>query len=240
MLTCDHASRRIPRALGTLGLTATELCSHIAWDIGAARVAALLSERLDATLVVQNYSRLVIDCNRLPSAADSIPVQSESVRISANERLAQEDIDARRSEIFVPYHAGLTAALDRRRRESRGTLLIAIHSFTPTYHGISRPWQIGVMYRHDRRLAHALLEQLCRDQQLCVGDNLPYAIEEECDYSLPLHGEGRGIPHVGIEIRQDLIADATGQARWAQRLAQWLTQAADLLGASDLRLALSR
>jgi predicted N-formylglutamate amidohydrolase len=229
LLVCDHASRRIPQALGNLGLSEIERASHIAWDIGAAGVARMLAERLDATLILQNYSRLVIDCNRPLAAPDSIPSLSEWVQISANEHLAETDIAARRSEIFEPYHAALRALLDQRQRDRRRTVLIAVHSFAPTYRGESRPWHIGVMYRKDGLLAPAALKLLRRDERLIVGDKEPYAIEDESDYTIPEHGEARGIEHVGFEIRQDLIADEAGQKTWAGRLASLLKQAREML-----------
>ncbi len=229
ILACDHASRQIPRTLGTLGLSETELSSHIAWDIGAAGVARLLAERLDATLIMQNYSRLVIDCNRPPAASDSIPSRTEWGQISGNEHLSPAEIVARTGEIFTPYHDELRTILDQRQRDRRQTLLVAVHSFTPTYRGESRPWHIGVMYRHDARLAAALLKLLRKDERLQVGDNEPYAIDDDSDYTLPLHGESRGIAHVGLEIRQDLIADEAGQKTWAGRLASLLKQAAGML-----------
>ncbi|MFL6551071.1 MAG: N-formylglutamate amidohydrolase [Povalibacter sp.] len=228
VLTCDHASARIPKALGTLGLSHTELSSHIAWDIGALRVAQLLSERLDATLIMQNYSRLVVDCNRLPTAADSIPLRSEWVDIKGNEHLDDTAIAARRAEIFTPYHDALVSLLEQRQRDRRKTLLIAIHSFTPTYLNVSRPWSVGVMYRKDARLAKALLPLLRKDKRMEVGDNQPYGIED-ADYGLPVYGESRGLPHIGIEIRNDLIADEAGQKTWAGRLSSLLKQASELM-----------
>jgi predicted N-formylglutamate amidohydrolase len=228
VLTCDHASDRIPHALGTLGLSHTELQSHIAWDIGVARVAQMLSERLDATLILQNYSRLVVDCNRQLTAKDSIPERSEWVDIKGNERLDAVAIAMRQDEIFTPYHSAMQSIFDQRQRDRRRTIMIAMHSFTPTYLNVSRPWSIGVMYRNDARMATALLQQLKRDKRMEVGDNQPYPIDET-DYGLVVYGEARGIPHVGIEIRQDLIIDEAGQKTWAGRLASQLKQAADLL-----------
>jgi predicted N-formylglutamate amidohydrolase len=223
---CDHASRRIPEILGSLGLDEIELSSHIAWDIGAAGVARRLSALLDAALVLQNYSRLVIDCNRPLGAVSSIPVQSEYARIDMNAGLAPAAVADRVAEIFTPYHAGLAACLDERRDAGRRTLLVAVHSFTPVYLARPRPWKLGLMYRHERRLGVALLQALREDPELPVGDNEPYAISDATDYTLPTHGEARRLLHVGIEIRQDLIADESGQQTWAERLAQKLTQAA--------------
>jgi len=222
LLVCDHASRLIPQSLGSLGLDDTQRASHIAWDIGAAGVAKHLSTALDATLLLQSYSRLVIDCNRPPGSATSIPTRSEYVRIAANEGLTTADAAARVAEIFTPYHAAISTVLEQRRAAGTRTLLVAIHSFTPVYLGQTRPWKIGLMYRKDLRLGRALLELLRQDNSLHAGENEPYAMTDETDYTIPVHGEARGLPHVGIEIRQDLIADMHGQQEWATRLAYLL------------------
>ena len=222
LLVCDHASRVVPNSLGSLGLDDTQLASHIAWDIGAAGVAKQLSTALDATLLLQSYSRLVVDCNRPPGSATSIPTRSEHVRIAANEGLTAADAAARVAEIFAPYHAALSAILEQRRVAGTRTLMVCIHSFTPVYLGQARPWKTGLMYRKDLRLGRALLELLRQDKGLHAGENEPYAISDDTDYTIPVHGEARGIPHVGIEIRQDLIADMHGQQEWATRLAHLL------------------
>lgn len=226
LLACDHASNRIPRSLGSLGLSAAQLASHAAWDIGAAGVARRLAELLNATVALQNYSRLVIDCNRPPGSASSIAVRSEYLQIAANEGLTPGAVAERVNAIFRPYHDGLSAVLDRRGRAGRQTLLVAMHSFTPVYHGQPRPWHVGLMFRRDRRLGQALLELLRREPELQVGDQEPYAITDDTDYTIPVHAEARQLAHVGIEIRQDLIADQGGQQAWAARLAPLLTRAA--------------
>ena len=231
VLACDHAGRDIPQALDALGLSETELASHIAWDIGSAGVARRLAERLDATLVLQPYSRLVIDCNRAPGSPESILERSEWTHISRNENLAEAEVEARTREIFQPYHDALRDILDARQRQRRQTILVSVHSFTPSYRGAARPWHIGIMYHRDARLASELLRLLRRDERLPVGDNEPYSISDETDYTIPVHGEARGIPHVALEIRQDLIADEAGQATWAGRLAKLLKQASETLGA---------
>jgi len=231
VLACDHAGRDIPQSLESLGLSETELASHIAWDIGAAGVARRLAERLDATLVLQPYSRLVIDCNRAPGSPESIVDRSEWTHISRNENLAEAEVEARTRVIFQPYHDALRDILDARQRQRRQTVLVSVHSFTPSYRGAARPWHIGIMYHRDARLASELLRLLRRDERLPVGDNEPYSISDETDYTIPIHGEARGIPHVALEIRQDLIADEAGQATWAGRLAKLLKQASETLGA---------
>ncbi len=229
VLACDHASRRIPKSLGTLGLSAADLTTHIAWDIGAARVAEHMAAELDATLILQGYSRLVIDCNRPPGAPTSIPPRSERTGIPGNVDVTLEQATARRDEIFEPYHHALRVILDERKQQGRRTLLVAVHSFTPVYHGVERPWHVGLMYRHDARMADMLIRLLRQDAGLTVGDNEPYAITDATDYTLPIHGESRGIAHAGIETRQDLIASARGQKEWGERLAVCLAKAAALL-----------
>ena len=225
LLTADHAGRLIPRRLGRLGLPDSELLRHIAWDIGIAGVTEHLSQALDATAVLQTYSRLVIDCNRDPSVASSIPEVSETTTIPGNLALSAADRAARVRDIFAPYHARIEALLDARARAERRTVLVAMHSFTPVFKGESRAVQVGVLFNHDARLASALLELLRAEGDLVVGENAPYAVSDTSDYGVPVHGEKRGLPHVEIEIRQDLIADASGQAAWASRFARLLPAA---------------
>jgi predicted N-formylglutamate amidohydrolase len=195
---------------------------HIAWDIGIAGVTERLSKALDATAVLQAYSRLVIDCNRQPGWASSLPTISELTVIPGNERITSAEREARRREIFLPYHERIAELLDRRSAPGRRTVLIAMHSFTPVFKGEPRNIEIGILYNRDARLANILLDLLRAEGGLTVGDNAPYAITDASDYTVPVHGEGRGLPHVEIEIRQDLIGDELGQAAWAARLARWL------------------
>ncbi|MCP9625469.1 N-formylglutamate amidohydrolase [Rhodopseudomonas palustris] len=223
VLVCDHYGRQIPAQLGDLGLPASELTRHIAWDIGIAGVAERLSDALGAHLVAQRYSRLVIDCNRPPSAESSIPLVSEITTIPGNDGLTREQAEERRRLIFQPYHDRIDAVLDARRASGRPTVLLSLHSFTPVYHGVARPWQIGTLYHRDTVLPPLLLAELRREDGLVVGDNQPYAVADGTDYSIPVHGEARGLINSGIEIRQDQIADEAGQAAWAERLARVLT-----------------
>ncbi len=230
-LACDHAGNRIPRSLGTLGLEARHLERHIAWDIGAAAVAQGLSARLDAPLVLQNYSRLVIDCNRAPQAADSIAAFSEDTPVPGNRELAPGEAEARVRAVFDPYHDAIARLLDARAAAGRASVLVAVHSFTPVYNGDARPWHLGVLYNRDGRFAAALLDLLAGDGDLCVGDNEPYANDDESDYTIPVHGERRGLVHVEFEIRQDLVATAQGQSEWAARLAELLARGLERLAA---------
>jgi predicted N-formylglutamate amidohydrolase len=228
VLICDHAGRRIPRRLGTLGLAEDELQRHIAWDIGARGTAARMADLLDAVLIAQTYSRLVIDCNRPPGAPTSITPRSERTDIPGNQDLSPEDAAARADEIFAPYHARITAELDRRRALAEPTVLVSMHSFTPVFHDVARPWHVGMLYNRDARLAHVLLALIRAEGEWVAGDNEPYSVSDGTDYAIPVHGERRGLPHVEIEVRQDLIADEAGQREWAARLSGWLSRAREI------------
>ncbi len=204
----------------TLALRRARLVRHIGWDIGIAGVAERLAQMLDAHLIAQRYSRLVIDCNRPPAATSSIPVISEATAIPRNEAISQWEREARRREIFLPYHDRIDAAIDARLHAKRPTVLVSLHSFTPVYAGVARPWHIGALYNRDTVLPRLLLRHLRAEGDLVVGDNEPYAVNDLTDYTIPVHGEGRGLVNTGIEIRQDLITDHMGQQQWAERLAR--------------------
>jgi predicted N-formylglutamate amidohydrolase len=218
LLTCDHYGRLIPAMLGNLGLREAELTRHIAWDIGIAGVAEAMAGALDAHLVAQRYSRLVIDCNRPPDAASSIPLISEATTVPGNDGLTQHDRARRRALLFDPYHRRIEQVIDARLAAGQPTVVVALHSFTPVYAGIARPWHIGTLYQRDTRLPPLLLQHLSAEPDLVVGDNEPYAVSDASDYTIPVHGERRGLMNTGIEIRQDLITDPSGQAEWAARL----------------------
>jgi predicted N-formylglutamate amidohydrolase len=226
-LCADHAGNAIPRHLGDLGLPESELQRHIAWDIGIAGVTELLAQRLEATAVLQVYSRLVIDCNRHPGWDSSIPGVSELTAIPGNQALRPAEREARRREIFLPYHQRIAELLDRRKTAGGRSVLVAMHSFTPVFKGERRSIDVGILYNRDAHLAQILLDLLRAEGDLAVGDNAPYAITDTSDYTVPEHGERGGLPHVEIEIRQDLIGEAAGQAAWAARLARLLPIAAD-------------
>ena len=230
LLTCDHAGRQVPARLGDLGVSASEWQRHIAWDIGAQAMGEVLADRLDAWLICQTYSRLVIDCNRPLNSPTSIPLRSETTEISGNTDLDDAAIEARRREIFDPYHRRTIEQLEHRKRAGQPTILVTVHSFTPMYLGQSRPWHVGMLYQRDARLARAMLEVAGCDKRWCVGDNQPYAPTDASEYAVLVHGEQRGLAHVEIEVRQDLISDAAGQREWGERLARWLPQAAQRAG----------
>jgi predicted N-formylglutamate amidohydrolase len=224
VLMADHAGRAIPRSLGSLGLSAAELDRHIAWDIGIAGVSELLAPRLEAFLILQTYSRLVIDCNRPLDSPTSIAEQSEYTVVPGNQGLSAEEKRARAHEIFEPYHARIESELARRAAVGQPTILISMHSFAPRFRGVDRPWHCGVLYHRDSRLAKQLLG-LLQEQGLTVGDNQPYFVSDTSDYGIPRYGEQLGNLHVELEIRQDLIATVAQQREWAERLARVLPRA---------------
>jgi predicted N-formylglutamate amidohydrolase len=224
LLLCDHAGQRVPRALDGLGIPPAELGRHIGWDIGAAAVTRALAASLHATAILQLYSRLVIDCNRRPGHPTSIAPVSDGTRIPANDGNPPPWRAEREAEIFAPYHEAISRHLDGQLAVGRRPAVIAIHSFTPVMQGLARPWQAGVLHNHDPRLAVATAA-LLRQEGLNVGDNEPYALTDDSDYTIPVHAEQRGLLNLELEIRQDLISEPAQQVEWAALLARVIPMA---------------
>ncbi len=218
VLVCDHAANRVPRRLAQLGLEPAQLEAHIGWDPGAADVARRLAQSLNAPLVLSAYSRLVIDCNRPPASPQSIAEQSNGIVVPGNCDLSPAQRAARLRSVFQPYHDAVDHLLDQRAQ--RPTLLLSIHSFTPVLDGQQRPWHVGVSHWRDDRLAVLLKSALAEELGVVVGDNEPYAIEAHIDYTVPVHAEGRDLPSVMIELRQDVIGTQRLADEWADRLAR--------------------
>lgn len=218
VLVCDHASPVIPRRLGTLGLSPQDRERHVAWDIGAASVARQLSRILDAPLALPGYSRLVVDCNRPLHEPEAFATHSEDVAITGNHSISDEEKVERADAFFWPYHDALHRLVESRTAGDAVPVMVSVHSFTPVYHGEQRPWHIGVHYRWDDRGGHHALRALRSDGTLHVGDNEPYPLALDEDYTVPVHAERRGMPYVLFEIRQDLIASEAGANTWAERL----------------------
>lgn len=214
LLLGDHAGRAIPRALGDLGVPAPEMDRHIAWDIGVAATGERLATTLDACFIRQTYSRLVIDCNRKPDAPDLAPAISDGTTIPANVGLTAAGLAARKAEIYAPYQAEIGALLDARRARGLPTVLVSLHSFTPVMQGVGRPWRYGVLHRGDSPFSDRVLARLRADLGDAAGDNAPYAMDGR-DNTIPLHADARGLDYLELEIRQDLIVDAAGQAEAA-------------------------
>ena len=233
VILCDHASNRIPDAFQSFGFAEDALQTHIAWDRGALSVARILSAKLDAPLFWPDTSRLIIDCNRAPDASSLIVTESEGRPVPANRVLSKEERSRRFDHIHAPYHDAIDSCLDRRRADRRPTALIAIHSFTPVYFGKARPWQVGILFDDDRRLADLLIGGFESDPALTVGVNEPYSPADGVYYTLRRHAQPQGLPSVMIEIRNDEIGDEASQRSWAEQLA-------DILFAATPRLFESR
>ncbi len=220
VLVCDHASNAVPAHMERLGLDQAELDRHIGWDIGAAMVTRALSALLDAPAYLSGYSRLVVDCNRPVGSPTAMPAVSDGTVVPANRSIAPEEAAARTDALFRPYHDAIAACLDRAIGFGAVPILVAVHSFTPVFDGFVRPWEVGLLYEHDDRLVQPLKEALAALRPgLTIGDNQPYAIVGPSDYSIPVHGQGRGLPHIEIELRQDLIGTQEGAEAWAENLA---------------------
>lgn len=215
LITCDHASNAVPAALDGLGLGPEELGRHIGWDIGAGAVTRLLAARLDAPAILAGFSRLVIDCNRDPDDPTSIPEVSDGVAVPGNRALGTEERAARRAAIFAPYHAAIEDWIETRLARGTVPAVLSVHSFTPVMGGKARPWHVGVLWDRDPRIPVPLLAALRTDASLVVGDNQPYSAREPAGYTVRHHAVARGLPHVAVELRQDLVDDESGAARWA-------------------------
>ncbi len=224
ILSSDHASRAVPHHMAGLGLAESELSRHIAWDIGAAEVTRHMAEHLDAPAFLAGYTRLIIDCNRPLTSPTSIPEISDGTVVPANQAVSNTEAKARADALYWPYHQQIASAIDRHIAGGEVPIFVAMHSFTPQMStGEARPWHIGLLFEHDRRLVAPLKAALSATVlDICIGENEPYAIIGPSDYSIPEHGQRRGLPHIEIEVRQDLIDTSEGAALWARRIAEAL------------------
>ncbi len=231
LIVCDHAANRVPAALGDLGLPAAARAAHIAWDPGAAMIARHLSARFDAPAILSGYSRLVVDCNRYPHDPASMPEVSDGTPVPGNRDLEPAAREARLAALFRPYHAAIAARLDRFAAAQVVPVLLSVHTMTPRLGGRDRPWPVALSWRLDGRLAPALIAAL-RAGGIAAGDNEPYGLDPGEDYTVPEHAMRRGLAHVQVEFRQDLVSGAGGARVWADRFADAL---APLLGDPRLR-----
>jgi predicted N-formylglutamate amidohydrolase len=219
VIICEHASNFIPVDYGALGLEEVELSRHIAWDPGALPVAGMLAEALDAPLVASTVSRLVIDCNRPLDAPDLVPETSETTVIPDNRGLDQAARAERVAISHQPFHAVLDELVTARLAAGRAAWLVTIHTFTPVYRSVPRPWHVGILHDADERLAGPMIAAFGRLDGVVVGDNQPYSPADRVYYTLERHGRSRGLPCAMVEIRNDGVGDADGQRLWAERLA---------------------
>lgn len=221
VLFCEHAGQLVPERLSGLGVTLEQLDAHIGWDIGAEAVTRVMADILGAPAILQRYSRLVIDCNRPPDAPDAMPEVSDGIVVPGNRGLGAAEREARVAEIFQPFQDAAAGLVERVPRRAA----FAIHSFTPVFGGAPRPWELGFLFRHDRRTSSLLRDFVSRRRpKTMIGMNEPYQIDDASDWFVPRHGEARNLPHSLIEIRNDLITDAEGQAAWAELLSAAITE----------------
>lgn len=233
LLVCDHASRRFPRSLGSMGLDPVARRCHLALDIGAGALTVTLAESLGVTAVMAQYSRLVVDCNRELMDPGAFLEFGDGVIIPGNRNLLPGEKSARADEIYWPYHYAIETEIQRLCERDCPPAMLAIHSFTPVLNGISRPWEIGILSDTDRRIAEIMLKEF-RDAGFLVGDNEPYSGKAPQDFTIDHHAEAAGLPHVGIEIRQDLIDNASGVARIAELLHPIIVSIPGKLYATDI------
>lgn len=236
VLICEHASKTMPKALGTLGLDEAVLESHIAWDIGAQRVAEILSESLDAALVSQRFSRLAYDCNRPPESPGAYPERSEIYDVPGNAGLSASDKAGRADALYHPFHQAIDALIDARLAAGRNVVLVTVHSFTPVYFGKPRDGHLGILHDDDSRLADAILDAAASMKLEQVSRNYPYGPEDGVTHTLKRHGLTRQIANVMLEIRNDLISDEAGQRHWAGLIAELLAASLERLTTEGGRL----
>ncbi len=230
LLVCDHASRRFPPHLGTLGVAEPDTFEHIAWDIGAADLTRGLAAALDAPAVLCGWSRLVVDCNRRLDHPSAFPEVSDRIAVPGNVSMTGEDRQWRVAAIHTPYHAEIDRRLDAMVARGVKPALVAIHSFTPLLGEIARPWHVGILWDRDDRLPRPVLASLRAVEGLHVGDNEPYSGRHPTDYTLHAHGASRGFAHVGFEVRQDLLAAGSGVQYWVGLISTALQAALSLRG----------
>jgi predicted N-formylglutamate amidohydrolase len=231
VLLCEHASRLLPAGYARLGLSAAEFDRHIAWDIGAAELATRVACLLDAPLFLAGYSRLLIDLNRPSGSRSSIPEVSEVTPIPGNIGLDASEAQRRRELWFEPFHDAVAAHLNA--RIGQPTAVVGIHTFTPVFHNAERPWHAGVLFSRAEEFGLALalaIETRCAG---LVGRNEPYRIEIDEDYTVPVHGDARGLGAALIEVRQDLVSNVFNIERWSRLLASALASVTHLVGAGE-------
>jgi predicted N-formylglutamate amidohydrolase len=227
ILVCDHASNKIPKEYGNLGLAPEEFQRHIAYDIGAKDVSLKVANAFNGPAIIAEYSRLLIDLNRGPKDPTLVMKLSDGAIIPGNRHADGAEVDRRRKAYHEPYHAALADQIQRiSNNEGPAPLLVSIHSFTPAWKNNPRPWHIGILWDKDGRMAEPMVKSLAKMDipagidaglKVCVGDNQPYSGELGGD-CMNVHGTQNGLRHVLVELRQDLVADEEGVEVWSDIL----------------------
>ncbi len=219
VIVCDHASNRVPKSLDNLGLGKKDLAKHIAWDPGTEIIGKYLSEKLDAPAVYASYSRLVVDLNRGETNKECMRDESDHVHIPGNANLTKADRAQRLKEIFWPYHEAIDKTVTSYTKRGVAPMFLSMHSFTPEMDGFKRPWEIGILWNREEKIARKLAANLrSQNPGMTVGENEPYSLKA-VNYSkntISTHAESRGIPYVIVEFRQDLVGTKAGALKWAR------------------------
>lgn len=235
MLVCDHASYRFPESLGDMGLDPFARRCHLAVDIGAGPLTESLAASLGVTAVLQNYSRLIVDCNRQLMDPGAFLEYGDGIVVHGNRNLHPADKELRADTLYWPYHQAIDEQIKRLSKLGPSPAFISVHSFTPVLNGESRAWQIGVLWDKDELLRTVFLEGF-REAGYYVGDNEPYSGKAPQDFTIDHHAEDIGLPHVGIEIRQDLVDGAAGVAHIASVMHKIIASIPERIGAKDNRI----
>ena len=234
LLVCDHASCRIPGSLGDMGLDPFARRCHLAIDIGAGSLTEQLAASLGVTAVVARYSRLVVDLNRQLMDASAFLEYGDGIVVPGNRNLRQADKDSRADALYWPYHKAVDEQVQRLRNAGPPPAFISVHSFTPVLNGHSRPWQMGILWDKDTRLRDIFMDDFGAAGYV-VGDNEPYSGKAPHDFTIDHHAEEIGLPHIGIEIRQDLVADDAGVAKIADIMHKIIASIPERTGLSGQR-----
>ncbi len=222
LLVADHASPFFPAGLKQLGLDDSVLEQHVAWDIGSDMLARFLADELDAQLVLAGFSRLIVDPNRKLNSPTAFPELSDGIAIPGNIGLDETQKALRVQSFFKPYHDAITDKLNAFKERGIVPAMISIHTCTPVLDRIVRPWHIGILWDTDPRLPKPFIDYFNQVGEICIGDNKPYSGRHPNDFTIDHHAEPAGLPHMGIEVRQDLVSDAEGARKWAGILATGL------------------
>lgn len=222
LLVADHASPFFPASLNQLGLADWVLEEHVAWDIGVDELVRFLADELDAPVVMAGFSRLIVDPNRRPDDPGAIPEISDGIAIPGNQDLSERQKAQRIQSFFKPYHDAIAARLDRFLENGVVPAMIAVHTCSPVFDRVVRPWHIGVMWDKDPRIPLPVIRHFEKNEQVCIGDNEPYSGRHPHDFTIDFHAEAAGLPHIGFEVRQDLVREKDGARAWAAVLASAL------------------
>ena len=234
LLVCDHASNTFPLSMAGFGLKQKDMRRHIAWDIGAKNVTQIISKKLDAPAILAGYSRLVIDLNRKPGDPKSIPEVSDSTSIVGNLKLTKKQKIEREETFFWPYHRGVSNFLKLMKLRGIIPIIFSVHSFTPYLGKNKRKWHVSVLWNRDPRIAIPLLDRLnsTSGPHFLVGDNEPYSGRETA-FTIDFHAGTKGLPNCAVEIRQNLINTPKGAKKWANIIADALSE---IIKNEDLRV----